>query len=76
MSKRPTIRFSIDPDQKTDIEAYAKAKGFDNPSNLARVALFNYISRNKMTESQRCRAEKADTGNNRISNVLKIENAG
>lgn len=76
MSKRPTIRFSIDPDQKTDIEAYAKVKGFDNPSNLARVALFNYISRNRMTERQRCRAEKANKGNSRTGNILKIENAG
>lgn len=59
-SKRPTIRFSINPDQKKMIDHYAKIKGFDNPSNLARVALFNYISHNKMSERQRCTALKSD----------------
>jgi len=62
MRKRPTIRFSVDPDQKVEIDKYAKVKGYDNASNLARVALFNYISRNKLTERQRCTAEASSKG--------------
>jgi hypothetical protein len=47
-AKRPTISFSIDPDQKTEIEEYAKQKGYDKSGNLARVALFYYIRKNPL----------------------------
>jgi hypothetical protein len=62
MTKRPTIRFSIDPDQKKEIEEYAKIKGFDNCSNLARRALFNYIVRNPIRTSKRATALKSEKG--------------
>lgn len=62
MKKRPTIRFSVDPEQKAEIDKYAKAKGFDNASNLARVALFRYIARNKLSGGKRSTACKPDEG--------------
>jgi hypothetical protein len=51
MGKRPRIGFSVDQGQHEIIKDYAKEKGFDNPSNLARVALFNYMARNKLKRS-------------------------
>ena len=47
MSKRPTISFSIDDAQLEEIKEYAKLKGFDKPSILARKALFVFMSKNK-----------------------------
>lgn len=42
---RKTIQFTVDETQREMIDAYAKAKGFDTASNLARVAIFAYIAR-------------------------------
>jgi hypothetical protein len=51
-SKRPTIEFSVDEEQKKDIDNYARVKGFDKASNLARVALFHYMRKNPLTSSR------------------------
>lgn len=61
-TKKPTIRFSLEPEQKSEIDHYAKVKGFGNSSNLARVALFNYVARNKLTSKQRATAQKNRKG--------------
>ena len=52
MPDRPSIKFRVDNDQKTDIKEYAKVKGFDTPANLARVALFYYMRKNPLTKRQ------------------------
>jgi len=61
MKKRPTIRFSIDPEQKEFIDHYAKVKGFDNASNLARMALFNYMARNRVNSKTKRHSATACT---------------
>ncbi len=43
---RPLISFSVDEEQKQSIKEYAKLKGFHTPANLARMALFSYMTRN------------------------------
>jgi len=48
MPKRPAIRFTVDPEKKIEVEHYARIKGFDNPSNLARMALFVYMRKNPL----------------------------
>lgn len=60
--KRPVISFSIDQDQYEEICEYAKAKGFDKPSVLARMALFRYIARNKTVKPKRSTAMQSEGG--------------
>lgn len=49
---RKTIQFAVDEEQKKDIEHYAKVNGFDKSGNLARKALFTYMSRLPLKKSQ------------------------
>jgi len=51
--RRPTISFSVDPEQLEEINQYAKIKGFGRPSNLARKALFAYMGRLPLSDKQR-----------------------
>ena len=44
----PTVKFRVDPEEIKDIREYAKAKGFRTAGNLARVALFYYMNKNKL----------------------------
>jgi hypothetical protein len=59
---RPVISFSVDDNQYKGICEYAKTKGFDKPSNLARMALFRYIARNKTATPKRSTAVKSGEG--------------
>ena len=54
---RPSIKFRVDIDQKKEIQTYAKAKGFDTPAGLARVALFYYMRKNPLKMSKRYGSE-------------------
>lgn len=58
--KRHSISFSVDADQYENICEYAKVKGFDKPSNLARMALFRYMARNKAATPKRSTAVQSD----------------
>ncbi len=59
-SKRPTIEFSVDEEQKREIDNFAKVKGFDKPSTLARVALFSYMKKNPITGKKSGNGNAAD----------------
>lgn len=61
MSRRPIIRFSVDPEDKENIERYAKIKGFDKSSSLARMALFAYMRKNPLSEKDLKATEYTDT---------------
>ena len=43
----PTVKFRVDPEEIKNIREYAKAKGFRTAGNLARVATFYYMNKNK-----------------------------
>ncbi len=47
-SASPTVKFRVDPEEIKDIREYAKAKGFRTAGNLARVATFYYMNKNKL----------------------------
>lgn len=60
-TRKPTVRFSLESSEhKEELESYAKQKGFANAGTLARVALFQYISRHPLKKSQGCTAQKAE----------------
>ena len=44
----PAVKFRVDPEEIKDIREYAKAKGFRTAGNLARVATFYYMNKNKL----------------------------
>ena len=44
----PSVKFRVDPEEIKDIREYAKAKGFRTAGNLARVATFYYMNKNKL----------------------------
>ena len=66
VSKRPTISFSIDDAQLEEIKEYAKLKGFDKPSILARKALFAYMSSNRAGRHDRPRRDVTPSLNGAI----------
>ncbi len=57
--KRPKVEFSVNPDQKIEIDNYAKIKGFDKASNLARVATFYYMRKNPLVRRKPARSGTA-----------------
>lgn len=56
-TRKPTVRFSLETNnQKDELEAYAKEKGFTNAGSLARFALFQYVSRYPGKKHKGCTA--------------------
>jgi hypothetical protein len=51
MGKRPTIEFSVDPELKREAMIYAKVRGFEKDSTLARIALVAYMRKNPIKEA-------------------------
>ena len=66
-SRRPCIRFNVDDFFKTEAEKYAKVKGFENASSLARVALYYYMRKNPLGSTGKakkpCSGTAEETGN-------------
>jgi hypothetical protein len=52
------IEVRLDEELKLEAEAYARVKGYGRASNLARVALVNYMTRNALTGPQKVRYER------------------
>ena len=48
MKNNPTVKFTVDEDEIKEIREYAKVKGHRTAANLARVALFYYMNKNKL----------------------------
>jgi hypothetical protein len=63
MPKRKPITFTVDENQKEEIQHYAKTKGFDTASNLARMAIFAYMRKNALKPEEKlhsCTAVETD----------------
>jgi len=55
---KSVIACAVDSDLKIEIEAYSRAKGFGRSANLARVAIVQFMARNRLTSTQKDRCDK------------------